>query len=72
MYKPSTPDEWYAEAGVFSRALRGLADRWDAALTNGADGGELQVIVGEIADLPFEMDTALVQYGLVTDGDVAS
>lgn len=61
-YKPSTPDEWYAEAGVFSRALRGLADRWDQALTNGAIPPDLETIIGEVRDVSFDMFAALDQF----------
>ena len=67
-YVPRTPDEWRSEAGVFSRALRGLADRWDAALTNGAspDGvplqDDLEALIQEIGDLTFEMTSAITQY----------
>jgi hypothetical protein len=62
MYKPSTPAEWYAEAGVFSRALRGLADRWDTALTNGASHDVLESIIGEVDDVGGDMMFALEQF----------
>jgi len=61
-YRPSTPDEWRAEAGVFSRALRGLADRWDAALTTGASLSDLAAIMNEVGDVEIEMDIALVAF----------
>jgi len=61
-YVPKTPDEWRSEAGVFSRALRGLADRWDAALTSGASPTELGAIAEEVGELPTEIFTALDQF----------
>ena len=68
-YVPRTPDEWRSEAGVFSRALRGLADRWDQALTTGATSGDLTVISSEVGDLHFEMDGALLDLEQVAEAE---
>jgi len=61
-YKPETAEQWRAEAGVFSRALRGLADRLDTLVTTGASREEFLTLANEVQDLSFEMDNALDQF----------
>jgi hypothetical protein len=54
--------EWSAEAGTFSRALRGLADRWDTALTAGVSRMDFEALRDEVGDVALEMEQALAEY----------